>query len=139
LGDARGARGARAVIRAVDGTVSEVELVARCVARRAALLDALGDGILLLPTAAETLRNGDVHHAFRPGSDFWYLTGFPEPDALLAAWRERRGRGSVDRTVLFVRPRDREAEVWQGRRIGPAAARRRFAVDETRSITELWQ
>ncbi|MDA1222391.1 MAG: aminopeptidase P N-terminal domain-containing protein, partial [Planctomycetota bacterium] len=60
-------------------TVSTAELVARCAARRAALLEVLGDGLLLVPTAAESLRNGDVHHTFRPGSDLAWLTGFPEP------------------------------------------------------------
>lgn len=53
--------------------------------RRQRLLDALGDGLLLLPTAPEQRRNGDVLHEFRPGSDFHFLTGFPEPEAVLAA------------------------------------------------------
>jgi Xaa-Pro aminopeptidase len=44
--------------------------------RRNQLCERLGDGLLLLPTAPETLRNGDVHHEYRPGSDFHFLTGF---------------------------------------------------------------
>ena len=104
--------------------------------RRQRLLDALGDGLLLLPTAPELLRNGDVHFEYRPGSDFHYLTGFPEPEALLAAWRTQPGR---HRTVLFVRPRDQEREIWDGRRYGTAGARRSFGVDATKPWPKLWQ
>lgn len=104
--------------------------------RRQRLLDALGDGVLLLPTAAETLRNGDVHHEYRPGSDFHFLTGFPEPEAVLVAWRTGPGR---HRAVLFVRLRDRAREIWDGHRFGPARARRAFGVDAAFPIGELWQ
>ncbi len=104
-------------------------------ARRQRLLDRLGDGMLILPTAAETVRNGDVHHEFRPGSDFHYLTGFPEPEAVLLAWRTG---ARAHRSVLFVRPRDPSREIWDGRRHGVAGARRRFGVDEARSGDRLW-
>ena len=104
-------------------------------ARRQRLLDALGDGMLLLPTAVETLRNGDVLHEYRPGSDFHFATGFPEPDAVLVAWRT--GRAS-HRSVLFVRPRDAEREVWDGRRYGVVGARTMFGVDDAHPIGELW-
>ncbi len=107
-----------------------------CRARRQRLLDTLGDGLLLLPTAPEVLRNGDVHHPFRPSSDFHHLTGFPEPDAVLLAWRTGRG---AHRLVLFVRPRDPEREIWDGRRAGVAGARRRFGADAAHPIGELWQ
>ena len=104
--------------------------------RRQRLLDTLGDGLLLLPTARETLRNGDVHHEYRPGSDFHYLTGFPEPDAVLVAWRTGKGRVH---SVLFVRPRDREREVWDGVRYGTVGTKRWFGVDDSKPIGELWQ
>ncbi|MGE3174351.1 MAG: aminopeptidase P N-terminal domain-containing protein [Planctomycetota bacterium] len=103
--------------------------------RRQRLLDALGDGLLLLPTAPEQLRNGDVHHGYRPGSDFHFLTGFPEPEAVLAAWRTGRG---THRAELFVRPRDAEREIWDGRRYGTAGARRVFGVDAAHPVDELW-
>ena len=61
-------------------------LVARCAERRARLFETLGEGVLILPTSHEQIRNGDVHHTFRPGSDLAYLTAFPEPEALLVAW-----------------------------------------------------
>lgn len=105
-------------------------------ARRQRILDALGDGLLLLPTAAETVRNGDVLHEYRPGSDFHFLTGFPEPEAVLVAYRTGKGR---HHSVLFVRPRDVEREIWDGRRYGVAGARRRFGVDEAFPFGELWQ
>lgn len=103
--------------------------------RRQRLLDALGDGLLLLPTAPEQRRNGDVLHEHRPGSDFHFLTGFPEPEAVLAAWRTGRGR---HRAVLFVRPRDPAREIWDGPRAGVAGAVRAFGADEAHPIGELW-
>jgi len=104
--------------------------------RRSRLLDRLGDGLLLLPTAPEVLRNGDVHYEYRPGSDFHFLTGFPEPEAVLAAWRTGKGK---HRSVLFVRPRDPAREVWDGRRYGATGAVRAFGVDEAYPVGELWQ
>lgn len=104
--------------------------------RRQRLLDRLGDGLLLLPTAPETLRNGDVLHEYRPGSDFHFLTGFPEPEAVLVACRTARGR---HRSLLFVRPRDKARETWDGRRCGTAGAKRVFGVDAAHPLGELWQ
>lgn len=103
--------------------------------RRQRLLNALGDGLLVLPTPAESPRNGDVLHEFRPGSDLLHLTGFPEPDAVLVAWRLDRRR---HRAILFVRERDREREVWDGVRFGTRGARQKFGVDEGRPIGDLW-
>lgn len=104
--------------------------------RRQRLLNALGDGALLLPTAPVQSRNGDVSYEHRPGSDFHFLTGFPEPDAVLFA--RRRDRRS-HHTVLFVRERDREREVWDGPRHGTRGAVRTFGVDEARPIESLWR
>ena len=102
--------------------------------RRQRLLDKLGDGLLILPTAPHLLRNGDVHYSYRPGSDFAYLTGFPEPESVLFAWRTGQGR---HRSVLFVRPRDKKREIWDGRRYGVRGAVRSFGVDEAWPIGEL--
>jgi Xaa-Pro aminopeptidase len=103
--------------------------------RRQQLLNVLGHGVLILPTATETLRNGDVHHEYRPGSDFHYLTGFPEPRSVLVAWRTGR---TAHHAVLFVRKRDREREIWDGPRFGVAGARRKFGVDEAVVESEFW-
>jgi Xaa-Pro aminopeptidase len=105
-------------------------------ARRQRALDALGDGLLLLPTTHEAIRNGDVLYEYRPGSDFHFLTGFSELEAVFVAWRTGRRR---HRSVLFVRPRDKTREIWDGRRYGVAGARQRFGVDEAFPISELWQ
>jgi len=103
--------------------------------RRQRLLDRLGDGLLLLPTAKLQLRNGDVFHSFRPDSDFYYLTGLEEPEAFLAAYRLGRGRHHA---ILFLRPRDKEREIWDGPRLGPAGARRKLGVEEARPASDLY-
>ncbi len=103
--------------------------------RRQRLLDRLGDGVLLLPTAKLQIRNGDVFHSFRPDSDFYYLTGLEEPEAVLAAYRLSRRRHHA---ILFVRPRDPEREIWDGPRLGPAGARRKLGVEEARPLSELY-
>ena len=104
--------------------------------RRQKLLDKLGDGLLFLPTAPQTLRNGDVHHEFRPGSDLHYLTGFPEPKAALMAWRTGRNK---HKSVLFVMPRNKEREIWDGPRLGVRGAVKHFGIDEAHPIAELWE
>jgi Xaa-Pro aminopeptidase len=103
-------------------------------ARRERLLRRLGDGLLLLPTAKLRIRNGDVFHTFRPDSDFFYLTGLEEPEAILAAYRVKRGHHAI----LFLRPRDPEREVWDGPRLGPSGARRNLGVDEARPLSDLY-
>ena len=104
--------------------------------RRQRLLNLLGDGVLLLPTANISPRNGDVLHEYRPGSDFHYLTGFPEPEAVLVAWRiDQRSHHSI----MFVRERNREREIWDGPRHGTRGVTSAFGVDEGRAITDLWK
>ena len=86
--------------------------------RRARFAAAIGDGIAVIPGAAEQIRNSDVEHEFRQDSDFHYLTGFDEPDAVAVI-----APGSNEPFTLFVRPRDREAEIWNGYRAGVEGAR----------------
>lgn len=100
------------------------------------LSDGLGDGLLVLPTAPLRLRNGDVTHAFRPASDFHYLTGFDEPDAVLAAYRLN---AREHRAILFLRPRDPQREVWDGPRMGPRRAIRNLGVDEAHPMVALYE
>lgn len=87
-------------------------------ARRKALLARLvaEDATLVLFAATATLRNNDVHHPFRQESDFFYLTGFEEPDAVLVL-NAKAGPESV----LFVNPRDEARETWDGPRLGASA------------------
>lgn len=90
---------------------------------------------MLLPTAATASRNGDVHHEYRPGSDFHYLTGFPEPESVLVAWRLNQ---RSHHAILFVRERDREREIWDGHRYGTSGVKT-FGADEGRAIGDLWK
>ena len=100
--------------------------------RRQRVLDAI-DGVALVPSAPVTLRNNDVEHEYRQDSDLYYLTGFEEPESLLLLTTAH----PEHRSVLFVRPRDRDREVWDGARAGVEGARERVAVDATYSIEQL--
>ena len=102
--------------------------------RRQALLKQLGDGVALIPTAPERVRNRDSLYPYRFDSYFWYLTGFPEPEAALVLVG-----GETPRTLLFCREKNVEREIWDGFRYGPAAARDAFGVDEAYPIDELEQ
>ncbi len=102
--------------------------------RRQRLLDAIGsDGIAIVPAASEQLRNRDVHYPFRQDSDFHYLTGFPEPDAV-AVFAPGSEHGDY---LLFCRPRDPEREIWDGRRAGPAGAVETYGADAAWTLAEL--
>ena len=102
--------------------------------RRAALLERIGDGIAIVATAPERVRNRDTHHPFRFDSYFWHLTGFPEPEAVLVMIG-----GKDARTILFCREKNEERETWDGFRYGPAAAREAFGFDEAFPFTEFEQ
>lgn len=116
---------------------TEPSYLARCAERRAALartIAAAGGGVALLPTAPEVMRNRDADYAYRHDSYFYYLTGFPEPDSLLALQVSADGSA---RSVLFCREKDVEREIWDGFRYGPEAARTTFGMDETLPIDQL--
>ncbi len=100
--------------------------------RRERLARALGAGVAIIPTAAEKLRNRDSDYLFRYDSYFWYLSGFPEPEAVLVIVA-----GDTPRSILFCREKHPERELWDGFRFGPEAARERFGVDEAWSIAAL--
>ena len=102
--------------------------------RRRAAAEAIGaDGVLILPAAAEVIRNRDVHYPFRQDSDFQYLTGFPEPDALVVIAPKRKD----GEFVLFCRPRDPEREIWDGHRYGVDGAIETFGADQAYPLDEL--
>src|SRR4030095_14462200 len=71
-------------------------------AQRRAFMAALDGGVAVLRSGSEVIRNRDTHYRFRPDSDFWYLTGFGEPDSVAVL----RPGADEERYVLFVRPRD---------------------------------
>jgi Xaa-Pro aminopeptidase len=112
--------------------------------RRRALSRRFSGEALLIPTGHEKVRANDTNYRFRPGSDFYYLTGNLEPDCVLALLPE----GSGHRHVLFVEPNpgrtdatfytDRaKGELWVGPRLGVKQSRARFGVDECRGLPEL--
>ncbi|MBL8843458.1 MAG: aminopeptidase P N-terminal domain-containing protein [Planctomycetes bacterium] len=90
-------------------------------------------GVAVIPTAAAKHRNGDAEYRFRPDSDFWWLTGFHEPDAVLLLCK---GRPDGEQ-LLFLQPRQRDQEIWTGRRLGVERAVERLGVDAAFPIGEL--
>ncbi|MBL8226771.1 MAG: Xaa-Pro aminopeptidase [Chromatiales bacterium] len=95
--------------------------------RRRQLIRMMGrDTLAILPAAPPRLRNRDVQYPYRQDSDFYYLTGFGEPEAI-ALLLPGRGRGEY---VLFCRERDAERETWDGARAGPARAVSEYGADE---------
>lgn len=101
-------------------------------ARRARLARALGEGIVVLPTAPERTRNADSHYDYRWDSGFYYLTGFREPEAVLVMVL-----GARPRSILFCREKNVEREIWDGFRYGPDLAREAFGFDEAYPYAEL--
>jgi Xaa-Pro aminopeptidase len=107
--------------------------VAPFLERRQRFAAALGDAMAVIPGAVECPRNGDVHFEFRQASDFFFLTGFDEPDAVAII----NPAHAKERYVLFVRPRDREMEIWNGRRTGVEGAIATFGADAAYPIDQL--
>ena len=101
--------------------------------RRAEFMDRLGDTLAVVPANVEQIRNDDVTHAFRQSSDFFFLTGFPEPDAV-AVFDPSHPK---EQYVLFVRPRDPEMEAWNGLRAGTDGAVAQFGADAAFDVAEL--
>lgn len=102
--------------------------------RRAELARLMGENaIAILPGAEPRPRNRDTEYPFRQDSDFAYLTGFPEPEAVLVLAPGRR-EGEF---VLFCRDRDADREIWDGRRAGPEGAQRDYGADEAHPIERL--
>jgi len=105
---------------------------ARYVARRRRLAAAVAEGVAVLPTAPERVRNRDSHYPYRFDSHFWYLSGFAEPEAVLVIVA-----GKEPRSLLFCRERSAEREIWDGFRHGPEAACERFGFDAAYPIAAL--
>lgn len=102
-------------------------------ARRQHLANHLpADAIAVIPAASEQLRNGDSHYRFRQDSDFYYLTGFDEPDAVLLITGGERSE-----SILFNRPKSELEERWTGPRLGQIDAPARLGVDAAYSFVDL--
>ena len=91
------------------------------------------DAILVLPAAPVRVRSHDTHYPYRQDSDFWYLCGFPEPDAVLVLVPGRK-HGEA---LLFCRERDPEREAWDGPRFGQDGAVESFGMDDAYPIEDL--
>jgi Xaa-Pro aminopeptidase len=101
--------------------------------RRQRFAEAIGDAIAIVPGGQEVRRNNDVHYPFRQSSDFFFLTGFEEPEAVAVF----NPSSAKERYVLFVRPRDRQLEIWNGRRAGVEGAVAAYGADAAYTIEEL--
>ena len=101
--------------------------------RRRRLMAAMGQGVAIVPTAPEAVRNGDAHYPYRFDSSFYYLTGFAEPEAVLVL------DATQGKSVLFCRDKNPEREIWDGFRHGPQGAREGFGFDEAYTVEELDQ
>ena len=103
-------------------------------ARRRRLLDSMAPGtVALVPAAVPQRRSRDVDHVFRQDSDFWYLTGFAEPGALLALAPGRQ----QGQAVLFCHDRDARFERYNGERLGPRRAVAALGVDQAFSVGDI--
>ena len=91
------------------------------------------DAILVLPAAPERIRSKDTTYPYRQDSDFWYLSGFAEPEAVLVLVPGRKH----GEQLLFCRERDADREAWDGPRAGPEGAVERFGMDDAYPIADL--
>ncbi len=102
--------------------------------RRKQLMRIIGDdAICIVPAAPERVRSNDSHYPYRQDSDFQYLSGFPEPEAVLALI-PGRSHGEV---ILFCRERDAEREAWDGSRAGTEGAVADYGMDDAFPIGDI--
>ncbi|WP_025122093.1 MULTISPECIES: Xaa-Pro aminopeptidase [unclassified Serratia (in: enterobacteria)] len=103
--------------------------------RRQALLAQMAAGSAAVIFAApEATRSADSEYPYRQNSDFWYLTGFNEPEAVLILVKSDE---THNHSVLFNRVRDLTAEIWFGRRLGQDAAPAKLGVDRALAFDEI--
>jgi Xaa-Pro aminopeptidase len=84
------------------------------------------ESVAIIPSAREATRSNDTQYRFRQDSDFFYLTGFEEPDAIAVV-----APSHEQKFTLFVRPRDPEREIWDGRRAGVEGAKSEYGADQS--------
>lgn len=112
--------------------ISAQEFIAR---QDRLLAQCLENSVCLIPAASMVTRSRDTEYLFRQNSDFWYLTGFNEPDAWLILSNHPRYGASY--RAMVVQAKDEQAEIWQGRRLGAEAALAQFSLDEAFELSEL--
>ncbi|MFT7504569.1 MAG: Xaa-Pro aminopeptidase, partial [Gammaproteobacteria bacterium] len=118
--------------------------IAQFQARRARLLSIVNsmvnkNAIVIIPSAQEVTRSNDTEYSFRQNSDFYYLTGFNEPDCFLVLSNKglTNSQSSTHQSTLFLRPKDDSAEIWHGRRLGITDAPKNLLVDTAYSIEDI--
>ncbi len=104
-------------------------------ARRDRVTKAMGQNSALIVAAnPEFIRNDDVHYPYRQDSNFYYLTGFEEPESFLII-----RPGQKPESIMFVREKNIERETWDGFRFGPEGTKKEFGIDEVYPISEFPQ
>ena len=101
--------------------------------RRRQVMDLMGSGVAIVPTAPIRKRNNDVEYRYRADSDFYYLTHFPEPEAV-AVLVPGRDHGEF---ILFCREKNKEKEIWEGLRAGQEGACEMYNADDSFPIADL--
>ena len=104
--------------------------------RRLRLMEIVGDeSVVILRAAAHKIRNNDVRYSYRQDSDFLYLSGFSEPEAMIVLLPQ----GKDGRSILFCRERDPHREMWDGLMTGTEGAVAQYGFDEAFPISEIAQ
>jgi len=103
--------------------------------RRKHLLTKMQHGIAIIPTSPEVTRNADTHYGYRHDSNFYYLSGFTEPEAVLVLVANKST--NTPQSILFCREKNLEREIWDGNRLGPDAAGEQFGFDIAYPIDQL--
>ncbi len=101
-------------------------------ARRQKLLNFLEEGVIILTSASPKTRSNDTQYPYRQNSDFYYISGVQEENALLVLIKTKE----AVKSILFVEPYDEEHTLWNGSRLGIKGAQERFSVDEVHDINE---
>jgi Xaa-Pro aminopeptidase len=112
---------------------SKISMQTEYAQRREQLLAKMGTGVAVFRSSPMAVMHNDVEYNFRQDSDFFYLTGFNEANAVAVLTTTHEEH----RFVLFVQPKDLEKETWTGYRVGVEAAKERFGADEVYPIAEL--
>lgn len=92
----------------------------------------------LIPTNPTRTRSNDTEFRFRPSSDFWYLTGFAEPESWLLLLPASQDGEQAARSILFLREKDVKMEIWNGLRLGVEAAPLALGMNEAFDVEDLW-
>lgn len=103
-------------------------------ARLAHWMRSKGGGVAIIPTGSPRARNADAMYPFRYDSQFYYLTGFTEPDAWLVMVA---AQDKATQAYLFCQPSDPHTEIWEGKRWGPYQARKIFGIDHGLNLDDL--